>query len=270
MYVLLQYISSMATETYYDILQVPETASAEEIKKSYISLVKQYHPDKAEGDESKQEKYNEILLRVMDAWEVLSDTEKKAAYDAELQAARKAGVVVESAESSRGKKMSGMGRKTGDIETEYPISLALAAYGKGKLPLKVAGERVVVKIYPGVRRYRIEGKGVPAEGGKRRGDLYVNLKVLPEEGWELDEETNDLIHVMKIPAKVAERGGQVPLELLMKRTVKITVPQGIKTGDRFKPCECKGLGVVSHRNRGDIVIVAEIAEKKGLFGFLKK
>ena len=217
-----------------------------------------------------QDRYNELLLRIMEAWETLSDPEKKAVYDADLTAARKAGVVVEASEESRGKKMSGMSKCTGDIETEYPISLTLAAYGKGKLPLKVAGERVVVKVYPGVRRYRIEGKGVPAEGGKRRGDLYVNLKVLPEDGWELDEETNNLIHVMKIPAKIAATGGQMPLELLLKKMIKVSIPAGVKIGDRFKPIEGKGLGVVSHKKRGDIVIVAEVVEKKGLFNIFKK
>ena len=77
--------------------------------------------------------------------------------------------------------------KGGDIETDYPISMAIAAYGKGKIPMKVAGERVVVKVYPGVRRYRIEGYGVPVEPGKPRGDLYVNLKVIPQENWEIDD-----------------------------------------------------------------------------------
>lgn len=259
----------MAQETYYDVLQVHETATAEEIKKAYISLVKQYHPDKAEGNEEKQELYNELLLKIMEAWDVLSNPEKKAAYDEDLRDTRKGGIIVPCREETRGKKMSGMTKKTGDIETEYPISLALAAYGKGKIPMRVAGEKVVVKVYPGVRRYRIEGKGVPSEDGRKRGDLYVNLKVLPEEGWELEEETNNLIYTMNIPSKIAEKGGKMPLLLLLKKIIKVSIPAGLKNGERFKPIEGKGLGVVSHKKRGDIVIVANIVEKRGLFGFRK-
>lgn len=270
MYVAHLYISSMDTGTYYDALEVPAASSIDVVKKSYISLVKKYHPDKAEGDEAKQDEYNERLLKIMEAWEFLSDPEKKAEYDAELLEERKSGVAVESGSGVRGKKMSGMAKKSGDIETDYPISMALAAYGKGKIPMRVAGEHVAVKVYPGVRRYRIEGRGVPAEGGKSRGDLYVNLKVIPEERWEIDEKTNNLICRMQIPAKVAEKGGQYPLQLLINRVIKVSIPAGVKTGDRFMPIEGKGLGVMSPKKRGNIVIVAEIAEKKGLFGFFKK
>ena len=75
---------------------------------------------------------------------------------------------------------------------------------------------------------------------------------------------------MQIPAKVAEKGGQYPLQLLINRIIKVSIPAGVKTGDRFMPLEGKGLGVMSPKKRGNIVIVAEIVEKKGLFGFFKK
>ena len=256
----------MGEDSHYQVLGVGKDASFADIKKAYVSLVKQYHPDKAGDSEAKKEEYNERLLKIMAAYEVLSDDSARASYDAELSA-DKAGIPAQV--GPRGKKMSGMAKKSGDIETDYPISLALAAYGKGKIPMKVAGEHVAVKVYPGVRRYRVEGFGVPVDG-KPRGDLYVNLKIVPEENWEMDEATNNLIHTMTIPKKVAENGGQIPLELLFKKTIKITVPAGIKTGDRFTPTEGKGLGVMSPKKKGNIVIEAVVAEKKGLFGFLRR
>ena len=256
----------MGEDSHYQVLGVGKDASFADIKKAYVSLVKQYHPDKAGDSEAKKEEYNERLLKIMAAYEVLSDDSARASYDAELSA-DKAGIPAQA--GPRGKKMSGMAKKSGDIETDYPISLALAAYGKGKIPMKVAGEHVAVKVYPGVRRYRVEGFGVPVDG-KPRGDLYVNLKIVPEENWEMDEATNNLIHTMTIPKKVAENGGQIPLELLFKKTIKITVPAGIKTGDRFTPTEGKGLGVMSPKKKGNIVIEAVVAEKKGLFGFLRR
>lgn len=259
----------MGCESYYDILRVAKDATDVEIKKAYVSMVKQYHPDKAGDDEAKKDEYNDILLKIMEAYEVLSDAEQREKYDGALSDAEASAHNSDASSAPRGKKLSGMTKKSGDIETDYPISLALAAYGKGKIPMKVAGEHVAVKVYPGVRRYRVEGFGVPVDG-KPRGDLYVNLKVVPEENWEIDESTNNLIHTMEIPEKVAERGGQVPLMLLFKKTIKITVPAGVKTGDRFMPPEGKGLGVMSPKKRGNLIIEAVVVQKKGLFGFLKR
>ena len=256
----------MGEDSHYSVLGVSKDATAEEIKKAFVSLVKQFHPDRAGNDEAKKEEYNERLLKIMAAYEVLSNAEERKSYDADL-AAEAAGASAPA--GPRGRKMSGMAKKSGDIETDYPISLSLAAYGKGKIPMKVAGEHVAVKVYPGVRRYRVEGYGIPVDG-KPRGDLYVNLKIIPEENWEMDEATNNLIHKMSIPKKIAENGGQLPLELLFKKTIKITVPAGIKTGDRFAPPEGKGLGVMSPKKRGNIIIEADVVEKKGLFGFLRR
>ncbi|MCK9313135.1 MAG: DnaJ domain-containing protein [Methanocorpusculum sp.] len=245
-------------DTHYDTLGVARNAAPEMIKKAYVALVKEFHPDHAGSSEEKQQEYNERLLEIMAAYDVLGNADRKAAYDADLAGAP-------SAPSPRGKKMSGMPTKSGDIETDYPVSMSIAAYGKGRIPMNVAGEKVVIKVYPGVRRYRIENKGVPVEG-KPRGDLYVNLKVIPEENWEIDDTTNNLICHLQISPKVAENGGTLPLTLLFKKTIKITVPAGVKTGDRFAPPEGKGLGILSPKKKGNIIIDVEVAKKKGLFG----
>ncbi len=59
---------------YYEILGVPRGASEDEIKKAFRKLAHQYHPDKAGGDEKKFKEVNE-------AYQVLSDKQKKAQYD---------------------------------------------------------------------------------------------------------------------------------------------------------------------------------------------
>ncbi len=62
---------------YYEVLGVGKNASADEIKKAYRKLAKQYHPDVNPGDKSAEAKFKEAN----EAYEVLSDTEKKEKYD---------------------------------------------------------------------------------------------------------------------------------------------------------------------------------------------
>ena len=67
----------MSKKDYYSLLNVPRTASGEEIKKSYRKLAMQYHPDKNPGDKKAEEKFKEIT----EAYEVLSDAKKREMYD---------------------------------------------------------------------------------------------------------------------------------------------------------------------------------------------
>lgn len=67
----------MAKRDYYEVLGVEKGASAEEIKKSYRKLAVKYHPDKNPGDKTAEEKFKELG----EAYEALSDDQKRAAYD---------------------------------------------------------------------------------------------------------------------------------------------------------------------------------------------
>lgn len=68
------------SKNYYDILQINRNASPEIIDKAYKTLAKKYHPDLQQTEESKKEA-EEILKEINEAYEVLSNTEKKANYD---------------------------------------------------------------------------------------------------------------------------------------------------------------------------------------------
>jgi molecular chaperone DnaJ len=67
----------MAKRDYYEILGVSKGASADEIKKAYRKVAMQYHPDRNPGDKAAEEKFKEAA----EAYEVLSDTDKRAQYD---------------------------------------------------------------------------------------------------------------------------------------------------------------------------------------------
>src|SRR5581483_9042853 len=62
---------------YYEILAVERTASLDEIKKSYRKLALQFHPDRNPDNKEAEEKFKEAT----EAYEVLSDTDKRARYD---------------------------------------------------------------------------------------------------------------------------------------------------------------------------------------------
>ena len=70
-------------ENYYDILEVSEKASDEVIEKAYKVLVKKYHPDLQE--EQNKSKAEEMMKKINEAYDVLSNPEKRAEYDANLE-----------------------------------------------------------------------------------------------------------------------------------------------------------------------------------------
>ncbi|MEE9342821.1 MAG: molecular chaperone DnaJ [Gammaproteobacteria bacterium] len=67
----------MAKRDYYEILGAAKTASDSELKTAYRRAARKYHPDRNPDDESAEEKFKEAK----EAWEILSDARKRAAYD---------------------------------------------------------------------------------------------------------------------------------------------------------------------------------------------
>ena len=70
-------------KNYYDILQINQNASPEIIEKAYKTLAKKYHPDLQEENNKKEAE--EILKEINEAYEILSNPEKKALYDQNLR-----------------------------------------------------------------------------------------------------------------------------------------------------------------------------------------
>ena len=67
----------MAEQDYYSVLGIPRSATVEDIKKAYRKLALRYHPDRNPGNKESEEKFKTIS----EAYEVLSDSEKRQAYD---------------------------------------------------------------------------------------------------------------------------------------------------------------------------------------------
>jgi len=69
----------MAKRDFYEVLGVPKNASEDEIKKAYRKLAMKYHPDRNQGEAGKEAEVK--FKEVKEAYEMLSDAEKRAAYD---------------------------------------------------------------------------------------------------------------------------------------------------------------------------------------------
>src|SRR4051812_49478903 len=67
----------MAQRDPYSVLGVERKASADEIKKAYRKLARQYHPDRNPGDESAEERFKEI----QSAYDIVGDPDKRKQYD---------------------------------------------------------------------------------------------------------------------------------------------------------------------------------------------
>lgn len=67
----------MSKRDYYEVLGVDKGASERDIKKAYKRLAMKYHPDRTQGDKDKEEMFKEI----QEAHEILTDSQKRAAYD---------------------------------------------------------------------------------------------------------------------------------------------------------------------------------------------
>jgi len=182
---------------YYQILGVPKSASADEIKRAYRKKAHQYHPDKGGGDDTKFKEVNE-------AYQVLGNTEKRARYDqfgkAGVGGAGQSGFEGFSQGGgpggfgfdfgSGGFRTSGYGGGIGDIfeemfsqafstvQAEIEISPAQAVLGD-KLQATIGSEKIDITIPKGVQdgtTLRFPGKGNKTRRGSR-GDLHLIIRI---------------------------------------------------------------------------------------------
>ncbi|CAN0897966.1 Chaperone protein dnaJ 20, chloroplastic [Linum grandiflorum] len=72
----------VSTDSFYDLLGIPATVTAPEIKQAYRKLARKYHPDVSPPE--KTEEFTKQFLRVQEAYETLSDPRSRAEYDRDL------------------------------------------------------------------------------------------------------------------------------------------------------------------------------------------
>lgn len=271
----------MKYKDYYQILGVARDAPAEEIKKAYRRLARKYHPDvsKEAGAEEKFKEVNE-------ANEVLSDPEKRAAYD-QLGAYRPGqdfrpppgwgdrfgggGAEFSGTDFSdlfsqmfgahgaagmhtgRGHGPRGQSAPRGrDIEASVTLTLAEAFQGVEK-QINLGGIEGVVRFrvpagaMPG-KRLRLTGKGQPSAFGGAHGDLYLQIEIAADKRYRLDGK--DIYLDTPITPWEAALGTSLLVPTL-NGNVRVKVAAGARSGQKLR---LPGRGMPAREGAGDFFV----------------
>jgi curved DNA-binding protein len=238
----------VATRDYYGVLGVPPEASAEEIRTAFRRLARRHHPDARPGDAAAAERFKEIS----EAYDVLSDPEKRRAYDAERQAEQQAerqGIRFEHVVEGDpfADLFSFFGR---DRAVRVPVTLEEALRGASRV-VTLGGRRVEVRLPPGADT----GDRFALPGG---GEVEVEVQPHPR----FSREGDDLRCRLGVPVWTLLLGGDVPVATLSDR-VTLHVPAETGDGDVLR-LRGQGMPRRGGPGRGDLYVEVHAELPRGL------
>lgn len=234
----------MAKRDYYEVLGVARDAGEDDLKKTYRKLAMQWHPDRNQGNAEAEAKFKELN----EAYDVLKDAEKRAAYDRFGHAAFEQGGPggggggggpfggggFEDIFEEMFGRFGGGGRgqraaagRGADLRTQVEVSLEEA----------FAGAKKTIRFATSVSCEAC--KGVGAEGGAASGAQTCGAcqgsgKVRAQQGFFLVERTCPTCggqgRIIKNPCKICRGAGRVQRE----RNLNVSVPAGVDDGTRIR------------------------------------
>lgn len=218
----------MAKRDYYEVLGVAKSATPDEIKKAHRKLVRQYHPDANKHNPQAEEKFKEV----QEAYDVLSDAQKRANYDRFGHAGVGAGAAGgPGGDPFEAFRRAGAGRG--------------GARGRGQAGPGVSVEDVDLgDIFEQFFGGRMGGRG------RGRG---------PQAAPQAAPRGADVEHPVTLSFEQAARGTTLSLQLDRDgqvETIDVKIPPGVKDGGRVR---VKGKGQQSYGQAGDLYIVTRIA-----------
>jgi curved DNA-binding protein len=148
--------------------------------------------------------------------------------------------------SSGGFRQQAQQVKGQDLRSDLSISLSEAYHGTSRL-LTVNGQKIKINIKPGAyngQELRIKGKGGKGRNGGADGDIYLNIKVLPEKNYTIHG--NDLMLKTDVDLYTAVLGGKININTLSGR-LNINIPKGIQNGTKLR---VKGKGMPVYGKSG--------------------
>ncbi len=280
---------------YYQTLGVSREATDKEIKQAFRKLAKKYHPDTNPDKPNAEARFKEIN----EAYEVLSDKEKRSMYD-RFGTANPQQVPPWGANPTGGNGGSPFtytttnvdfgdlgdifgslfGRRGGNSNVGSPFGGAVNTKGQnieqkvmitlqeaysGAVRLITKGDRTVrVNIPAGAKtgtKVRLAGEGELGTGSGQPGDLYLVVEVEPDSRFE--REGDDLIADVKVDMFTAMLGGEVEVPTL-GRAIKLKIPAGTQSGRKFR-LSGKGMPILSQPDRhGDLYARALVTVPENL------
>ena len=250
-----------AKRDYYEVLGIPREASADDLKKAYRKLALQYHPDKNPGNVEAEEKFKEIS----EAYEVLSDPQKKAMYDQYGHQAFRPG-------AGAGAGFGGFG-----IDLEEALRTFMGAFGGGepsrdssmrgadlRFDLEIEFEEAIFGSQRDVTLPIMDEceacKGTGAEPGSKKekcrrcggrgmmissNGFFQVRQTCPSCGGTGETIAN--------PCRTCRGEGRVR----SKRTLNLKIPAGVETGSRLRLAG-KGEGGSRGGPAGDLYVVLHV------------
>jgi curved DNA-binding protein len=285
---------AMDYKDYYKILGVERSASADEVRKVYRKLAMQYHPDRNPGNKGAEDKFKEIN----EAYQVLSDPEKRARYDKlgsaysnwQQQGSQEGGfdwsqwfsnqqpggtrveygdlndILGQGAFSDFFQSLFGGAggfqtstRRRSAPAYQQPIQITLAeAYHGTTRVLQSQNRQVEIRIPKGVKT---SSKVRAAGAGPDGSDLYLIVEVTEDPRFERDGD--DLRTTTTTDVFTAVLGGEVEVETLEAK-VKLKIPQGTQPEQVFR---LRGRGMPhlrSAQTKGDLFVRVKVKIPKQL------
>jgi curved DNA-binding protein len=231
---------------YYTILNIPKTASQDEIKAAYRKLSLKHHPDRG-GD-------GEQFAKISQAYEVLSDPAKREQYDNPSQPT----VDLHDIFSNFGFSFhQSTPSKNPDSLTDVYLHLK-DIFVEQTATVQVGSESKTIKIPAGIRngsKFKLAGAGRKRFEQLPAGDLYVRINVIDEEDWARDGD--NLITQITISSLDAMAGADVGLVHLNGMNLKVKIPAGSNWGSKLR---LSNLGVPnpSTQQPGDLYVIVKI------------
>jgi curved DNA-binding protein len=226
----------MDVKNYYQVLGVERTADQKEIRTAFRKLARQYHPDVNPGDKVAEERFKEIN----EAYEVLSDPEKREKYDrfgAQWRQYERAGGRPEDFNWSQWQGQPGAAPGGGGYRAVTPEEFEQMFGGGGRGGFSDFFETLFGGAMGGAR-------------GGFRDDFGGARQPRPRAG-------RDVEHEVQVTLEEALHGTTRPLQYEDGRQIQARIPPGVKTGSRIRLSGQGGAGSLGSQ-AGDLYLRVEV------------